>query len=367
MIQFKQYFVPVQIQETTFCREGTRTMDARRAQDILRHIINDEDYGAAMLDKISVTESIEVLTKMLPDCVATAQNDNNINDAGFFSQMIHNYYPLILDKIKNAEHLWVVYSDNTGYPYMIDGDLFVLYDYANHAELEKKLNTAGYQVALESVTPTDFRNEVAHMYRNGYEKIRFTDGKGEPFVVAKEDLYSFEDFFNEEYMTNPGLQRAMIEFFQEFRKNTAAEGFLHFPDGVNDIHSSLLVQPSVLCRQAHAAQQNAVQCPGIGGDLSETAVLEQCLGNAEIGEQLARLTVEVVVAHSINESSSHGLRHLSYTWLLRCRPSPGTVHRPVQDISAPVFHPTAAGTHVQFCRAHRQPAGSEVFSSVPSI
>ena len=78
-------------------------MDARRAQDILRHIINDEDYGAAMLDKISVTESIEVLTKMLPDCVATAQNDNNINDAGFFSQMIHNYYPLILDKIKNAE------------------------------------------------------------------------------------------------------------------------------------------------------------------------------------------------------------------------------------------------------------------------
>ena len=198
-------------------------MDARRAQDILRHIINDEDYGAAMLDKISVTESIEVLTKMLPDCVATAQNDNNINDAGFFSQMIHNYYPLILDKIKNAEHLWVVYSDNTGYPYMIDGDLFVLYDYANHAELEKKLNTAGYQVALESVTPTDFRNEVAHMYRNGYEKIRFTDGKGEPFVVAKEDLYSFEDFFNEEYMTNPGLQRAMIEFFQEFRKNTAAD------------------------------------------------------------------------------------------------------------------------------------------------
>ena len=49
------------------------------------------------------------------------------------------------------------------------------------------------------------------------KKSAFTDGKGEPFVVAKEDLYSFEDFFNEEYMTNPGLQRAMIEFFQEFR------------------------------------------------------------------------------------------------------------------------------------------------------
>ena len=93
----------------------------------------------------------------------------------------------------------------------------------------------------------------------------------------------------------------------------AAERFLHFPDGVNDIHSPLLVQPAVLDRQAHAVQQDAVQCPGIGGEMPEAVVLEQCLGDAEIGEQFARLTIEVVVAHSINGSSTHGLRHLSYT------------------------------------------------------
>jgi len=92
-----------------------------------------------------------------------------------------------------------------------------------------------------------------------------------------------------------------------------AEGFLHFPDGVNDIHSPLLIQPAVFCGQAHAVQQDAVQCPGIGGELPETAILEQCLWDAEIGEQFARLTIEVVVAHSINGSSTHGLRHLSYT------------------------------------------------------
>ena len=74
----------------------------------------------------------------------------------------------------------------------------------------------------------------------------------------------------------------------------AAERFLHFPDGVNDIHSPPLVQPAVLDRQAHAVQQDAVQCPGIGGELSEAAVMEQCLGDAEIGEQFARLTIEVV-------------------------------------------------------------------------
>ena len=93
----------------------------------------------------------------------------------------------------------------------------------------------------------------------------------------------------------------------------AAEGFLHFPDGVDDIHPPLLVQPAVFHRQAHAVQQNAVQCPGIGGELPEAAVLEQCLGDAEVGEQFARLTIKVVITHGINESSTHGLRHLSYT------------------------------------------------------
>ena len=66
-----------------------------------------------------------------------------------------------------------------------------------------------------------------------------------------------------------------------------AEGFLHFPDGVDDIHPPLLVQPAVLCGQAHAVQQDAVQCPGIGGELPEAVVLEQCLGDAEVGEQFA--------------------------------------------------------------------------------
>ena len=65
----------------------------------------------------------------------------------------------------------------------------------------------------------------------------------------------------------------------------AAEGLLHFPDGVDDIHPPLLVQPAVLDRQAHAVQQDTVQCPGVGGELPETAVLEHL--DAEVGEQFA--------------------------------------------------------------------------------
>ena len=79
----------------------------------------------------------------------------------------------------------------------------------------------------------------------------------------------------------------------------AAEGFLYFPDCIDDIHSPLLVQPAVFHRQAHAVHQDAVQRPGIGGELPETVVLEQCLWDAEVGEQFARLPVEVVRRHLV--------------------------------------------------------------------
>ena len=48
-----------------------------------------------------------------------------------------------------------------------------------------------------------------------------------------------------------------------------------------------------------AVQQNAVQCPGIRGKLPEAVVLEPCPGNAEIGEQFARLTIKVVQHHLV--------------------------------------------------------------------
>ena len=51
--------------------------------------------------------------------------------------------------------------------------------------------------------------------------------------------------------------------------------------------------------QAHAVQQDAVQRPGIGGKLPEAVVLEQCFRDAEIGEQFARLTIEVVQHHLV--------------------------------------------------------------------
>lgn len=198
-------------------------MDARRAQDLLRHITQDADFGVSMLEKITVGESIYILNRMLPECIRKAEAEDKENDIGYFGAMISRYRPIVLEKIKMAPRLWVVYSDLTGYPYMLDRDMIVLYDYSHHTEIEKRLNTAGYKVECRSVEPVDFMNEVGHMYRNGYKKIRFMDGKDEPFVVDREELFSYEEFFADDYMTNPGLEAAMIDFFQEFRKEAPKE------------------------------------------------------------------------------------------------------------------------------------------------
>ncbi len=198
-------------------------MNARRAQDLLRHIIQDKDYGAAMMDKISVAESIYVLTQILPDCLKEAEEKNSMNDSGYFGAMIEKYRPIVIEKIKNSEHLWIVYCESTGYPYMIDSDMMILFDYSQHTQIEKKLAAQGFKVHFAGIDAEALKNEVAHMYRNGYKNIRFMDGKCEPLIVAREELYEYSEFFNDEYITNPALEQTMIHFFQEFRKTGSVE------------------------------------------------------------------------------------------------------------------------------------------------
>lgn len=100
-------------------------MDARRAQDLLKHITQDEDYGLKAMQKASLAECISMVNNVLPECQKKAYEEGNDNDAGFFSKMTENYRALIIDKIKEENLLWIAYTDLTGYPYMIDGDMIV--------------------------------------------------------------------------------------------------------------------------------------------------------------------------------------------------------------------------------------------------
>ena len=53
------------------------------------------------------------------------------------------YRKIVVDKLLNADHLWTIYCDSTGYPYMVDDDIVVLYDYTNHARVEEQLGKYG--------------------------------------------------------------------------------------------------------------------------------------------------------------------------------------------------------------------------------
>lgn len=198
-------------------------MDAIRAQDLMRHIFQDEDNGMAMMVNLPLADSIHMMVQILPECLEKAKDKGNENDIGFFMDLTRKYEAIVIDKIKKTERLWVIYSETTGYPYMVDKDLLVLYDYTNHASVEERLEKAGYKVSIGIETPEDFKNEIAHMYRNGYENIRFIDGKTDAFTVSRESFYDYDEFFNDEYITNPGLEQTMLEFFQEVRKDGSLE------------------------------------------------------------------------------------------------------------------------------------------------
>ena len=116
-----------------------------------------------------------------------------------------------------------IYSDVNGYPYDVDGDMLVVYDYNKSKEITDRLNAQGYLAVLSLATPEQFANEVAHMYRNGYKNVRFVGGNETPFIVSREELYPYDKFMKEDYVTNPALSQAMIALFQETRKTSKVE------------------------------------------------------------------------------------------------------------------------------------------------
>ena len=67
----------------------------------------------------------------------------------------------------------------------------------------------------------------------------------------------------------------------------------------DDEHPTLLVQPAILGRQAHAIKQDAVECFGIRGQALEPLLLKKSLWNAVEGEKLSSLSVEVVKGHAV--------------------------------------------------------------------
>ena len=106
-------------------------MDQTKIQDIVRHITKDEDYGVGMMENLTLSDAVEVMTQMLPALKKRAKEQGNSNDLAYFNRIENIYAKVMADKLRNEEHLWVVYCNTTAYPYMIDDDIMVLYNNKN--------------------------------------------------------------------------------------------------------------------------------------------------------------------------------------------------------------------------------------------
>lgn len=78
-------------------------MDSIKAQDIIRHIFKDEDKGVEYVTGLSITDGVEVLTKVLPELIKKAQEKNNVNDEGYFNEIGNVYRKIVVDKLLNAD------------------------------------------------------------------------------------------------------------------------------------------------------------------------------------------------------------------------------------------------------------------------
>lgn len=205
-------------------------MDQTRTQDIVRHIMKDDDKGISMMEKLSLDDAVSVMTQVIPALKNQAKERNSSNDYQYFSTAENIYRKVLVDKIKQEEHLWVVYSDTTSYPYMLDDDLILVYNPSNTSKISEKLEKSGYAVSMGGEDGSTLMHEISHMYRNGYKNVRVTDGDKKMYSIPREDFAAYDEFFDDEYITNPGFQNAMISYFQEFRKKST--------EGIGDILST---------------------------------------------------------------------------------------------------------------------------------
>ena len=100
--------------------KGIYIMNQTKIQDVIRHISKDEDYGVDMMEKLSLADAVEVMAVVLPSLKKRAKEMGNTNDLAYFGRIEEIYAKVIADKLRKEEHLWVVYSSTTSYPYMVE-------------------------------------------------------------------------------------------------------------------------------------------------------------------------------------------------------------------------------------------------------
>lgn len=148
------------------------------------------------------------------------------------------FLSVLIDKIKDSEALYIAYDQNTGYPYIDPEDrawLFSKEEYAFNAKdyfMQQLL-----MLEIKKISREEINRTLAEFHTLGLQKILIDNGQYH-VDVDRDDILPPPDWSGTPEInipvTNPGLQHALMRFFQTLHSGQNDEGknqLLQFLEG----------------------------------------------------------------------------------------------------------------------------------------
>ncbi|WP_257676462.1 enhanced serine sensitivity protein SseB [Clostridium felsineum] len=148
-----------------------------------------------------------------------------------FQKKIDIFTKVLLEKIKNADELFIIYDKNTEYPYIDSKGRVWIFSKEKYAVHVKDYFAKTMSLEVKRVIGQEVVNEFDNFYRLGIEKIIVDNGQYAVEIKRDEILKKFN---SKNTLTinipveNPKLQYSMIRFFQNLYDRDEYKGKKEF-------------------------------------------------------------------------------------------------------------------------------------------
>lgn len=142
----------------------------------------------------------------------------------YLDERIKGFTGVLYEKIKNAEALYLAYDRATGYPY-VDRDerVWMFSQEAYAANAEDYFRQQMLMLEMKKINGEDVLKTFGQFHILGLSKVLFDNGQYH-IEIDRDDILPPPDWSGTPEIsipvTNPGLQRAMIRFFQTLHAPT---------------------------------------------------------------------------------------------------------------------------------------------------
>ncbi|MGG6313640.1 enhanced serine sensitivity protein SseB [Paenibacillus macerans] len=194
-------------------------MNEERKDEIGRKFILTPEVSAEELGELEIQELI-----FLVHAAKRFKAEEAFPEV-YLDERIKVFVGVLHDKIKAAEALYLAYDKATGYPY-VDGDerVWMFSQEAYAANVEDYFRQQLLMLEMKQIGGEDVLKTFGQLHILGLPKVLVDNGQYH-IEIGRDDILPPPDWTGTPEIsipvTNPGLQRAMIHFFQ----------YLHAPTG----------------------------------------------------------------------------------------------------------------------------------------